>query len=235
MANAGTTNNRNSLSPSHPFSPSRITILIADDHPIFRQGLKDLIEQEPGFQVVAEAGDGEAALELITTEAPAVAVLDLDMPGLDGFAVAQRARLSNLPVRIIVLTMHKDSLHFNQALDVGVSGYVVKESAATEIIDCIKTVIKGREYFSPALSSFLLARSRRATSQPEQTQLSELTPTERRILLLLSDLKTTKEIAAELGVSPRTIDNHRAHICGKLGLQGSHALTKFALQHKNEL
>jgi len=233
MANGGTTNNRNSH--SHPFSPSRITILIADDHPIFRQGLKDLIEREPGFQVLAEAGDGEAALELITTRAPAVAVLDLDMPGLDGFAVAQRARLANLPVKVIILTMHKDAMHFNQALDLGVSGYVVKESAAAEIIDCIRTVIKGREYFSPALSSFLLARSRRTAPQPELRELNELTPTERRILLLLSDLKTTKEIAAELGVSPRTIDNHRAHICGKLGLQGSHALTKFALQHKHEL
>jgi len=211
------------------------TIIIADDHPIFRQGLKQLIEREPGFQVVAEAGDGDAALELIRARGPAVAVLDLDMPGLDGFAVAQRARMSNVAVKVIILTMHKDALHFNQAMDVGVHGYVVKESAATEILDCLRTVMKGREYFSPALSSFLLARSRRATPPPETTELSELTPTERRILLLLSDLKTTKEIAAELGVSPRTVDNHRAHICGKLGLQGSHALTKFALQHKNEL
>jgi DNA-binding NarL/FixJ family response regulator len=118
---------------------------------------------------------------------------------------------------------------------VGVSGYVVKESAATEIIDCIRTVMTGREYFSPVLSSFLLARSRRAAPAQGPTGVDELTPTERRILVLLSDLKTTKEIAAELGVSPRTVDNHRAHICSKLGLQGSHALTKFALQHKEQL
>jgi DNA-binding NarL/FixJ family response regulator len=213
---------------------SETTIIIADDHPIFRQGLKQLIEREKGFRVIGEAGDGSAALELMRSMMPAVAVLDLDMPGLDGFAVVQRARLENVPVKVVVLTMHKDLLHFNHAIDIGVNGYVIKESAATEIIDCIKTVMNGREYFSPALSSYLLARSRRAAPQ-EVPQLDELTQTERRILLLLSDLKTTKEIAAELGVSPRTVDNHRAHICSKLGLQGSHALTKFALQHKNEL
>src|ERR1051326_4386421 len=215
--------------------PTQTTVIIADDHPIFRQGLKQLVEKDDGVRVVAEAGDGAAALELIRARTPAVAVLDLDMPELDGFEVARRVRLLGLPVKIVILTMHKDELHFNQAIDVGVSGYVVKESAATEIIDCITTVMKGREYFSPALSSFLLARSRRAAPPPQLTGVNELTPTERRILVLLSDLKTTKEIAAELGVSPRTVDNHRAHICAKLGLQGSHALTKFALQHKDQL
>jgi len=214
--------------------PTETTIIIADDHPIFRQGLKQLVEREAGLRVAAEAGDGAAALELIRDESPAVAILDLDMPSLDGFEVARRARLLNLPARIVVLTMHKDELHFNQAIDVGVNGYVVKESAATEIIDCIKTVTQGRDYFSPSLSSFLLARSRRS-APPAVTDVDQLTPTERRILVLLSDLKTTKEIAAELSVSPRTVDNHRAHICAKLGLQGSHALTKFALQHKEQL
>src|SRR5262245_49171935 len=126
------------------------TIIIADDHPIFRQGLKQLIERERDFHVVGEAGDGSAALELMKSRTPAVAVLDLDMPGLDGFAVAQRARLSNLPVKVIVLTMHKDALHFDHAIDIGVNGYVIKESAAVEIIDCIKTVMSGREDFSPA-------------------------------------------------------------------------------------
>ena len=211
------------------------TIIIADDHPIFRDGLRQLIDRETGLRVVAEAGDGSAALELIRRESPAVAIVDLDMPECDGFEVARRARLLNLPVKIVILTMHKDELHFNQAIDLGISGYVVKESAATEIIDCIRTVMKGREYFSPALSSILLARSRRTAPPSQPAPIDELTPTERRILLLLSDLKTTKEIAAELGVSPRTVDNHRAHICAKLGLQGSHALTKFALQQKDRL
>jgi DNA-binding NarL/FixJ family response regulator len=211
------------------------TILVADDHPIFRQGLKQLIESESGFRVVAEAEDGETALKLIASHAPTVAILDLNMPKLDGFAVAERARQMNLPVRIVILTMHNDELHFNEAINLGVQGYLIKDSAATEVIDCLRTVITGREYFSPALSSFLLTRRRRGIETNSLSGVADLTPTERSVLALLADLKTTKEIARELGVSPRTIDNHRAHICSKLDLQGPHALTKFAIQHKHEI
>lgn len=210
------------------------TIIVADDHPIFRQGLTQIIGKEFGFRVIAEAEDGQAALELIKTHQPMVACLDLDMPELDGFSVARRVRELNLPVKIIILTMHKDELHFNQAIDLGVNGYVIKDGAVYEVVNCIKTVVKGGEYFSPAVSSFLLKRSRRAESQ-QQSGIGDLTPTERRILFLLAELKTTKEIASELCISPRTVDNHRAHICTKLDLQGSHALVKFALQHKGEL
>jgi DNA-binding NarL/FixJ family response regulator len=210
-------------------------IIIADDHPIFRQGLKQLIEKEPGFRVVAEAEDGETALDLIATRSPAVAVLDLNMPKLDGFAVASRVQQMKLPVPIVILTMHKDELHFNEAINLGIQGYLIKDSAATEVIDCLKTVISGRDYFSPALSSFLLTRRRRTVQTEQLSGVGDLTPTERRVLVLLAELKTTKEIAVELGVSPRTVDNHRAHICSKFDLQGTHALTKFAIQHKDEL
>ncbi len=194
-----------------------------------------MIEKEFGFRVVAEAENGAIAFELIKTHLPMVAVLDLDMPKTDGFSVAGQVQKSNLPVKIIILTMHKDELHFNQAIDLGVSGYLIKDGAAGEIINCIKTVKTGREYFSPALSTFLLNRSRRAAQARVQFGLGDLTPTERRILYLLSELKTSKDIAAELCISPRTVDNHRAHICSKLNLQGAHALVKFALQHKHEL
>jgi len=211
------------------------TIIVADDHPIFRQGLRQLIEKEYGFRVVAEAEDGAIALELIKTRQPTVAVLDLDMPEMDGFAVTAQVQKLNLPVKIVILTMHKDELHFNQAIDLGVSGYVIKDGAAHEIINCIKTVVRNREYFSPDLSSFLLKRSRRAANAQTEFGLGDLTPTERRILFLLAELKTSKDIAAELCISPRTVDNHRAHICSKLNLQGAHALVKFALQHKSEL
>jgi len=216
-------------------NPTETTIIIADDHPIFRQGLKQIIEKQPGFRVLAEAEDGETALDLIRTHAPTVAVLDLNMPGLDGFAVARLVREMKLPVKLIILTMHNDELHFNEAINLGIQGYVLKESAATEVIDCLKSVISGREYFSPSLSSFLLTRRRRAVQTENLTGVGDLTPTERRVLVLLSELKTTKEIANELGISPRTVDNHRAHICSKLDLQGSHALTKFAIQHKDDL
>jgi DNA-binding NarL/FixJ family response regulator len=214
---------------------SEITIILADDHPIFRQGLRQVIENEPRCKVLAEASDGRAALDLMQTLKPAVAVLDLDMPELDGFSVARRAGELALSSRIIILTMHKDELHVNQAIDLKVAGYVIKDGAATEVVDCIRTVARNGEYFSPSFSSLLLSRSRRTNLSGEQGGITDLTPTERRILLLLAKLITTKEIAAELGISPRTVDNHRTHICSKLGLQGSHALVKFALQHKADL
>ena len=214
---------------------SEINILIADDHPIFREGLRQLIEKEFGFKVIAEAENGETAFELIKNHLPAVAVLDLDMPAMDGFAIATQVQKLNLPIKIVILTMHKDELHFNQAIDIGVSGFVIKDSAAHEIINCIKAVRGGSEYFSPALSSFLLNRKRSAADTRNKFGLGDLTPTERRVLYLLSDLKTSREIASELGISSRTVENHRAHICSKLDLQGTHALVKFALEHKSEL
>jgi DNA-binding NarL/FixJ family response regulator len=212
-----------------------VKILIADDHPIFRSGLKSVIEKESGFLVVAEADSGAAALELIEKHQPEVAVLDLDMPEKDGFQVARELQNSRSAVSVVILTMHKDEMHFNQAIDLGVRGYLIKDSAAAEVVGCIKSVVAGREYFSPSLSSFLLNRVRRVSPLTHRAGINDLTPTERRILYFLAQLKTSREIADTLGISPRTVENHRARICSKLELQGSHALTKFALQNKDEL
>jgi DNA-binding NarL/FixJ family response regulator len=208
------------------------TILLADDHPIFRHGLRELIEREPGLRVVGEAGDGRSALESIGTLAPDVAVLDLDMPELDGFEVARRVRDLRLPSRIVILTMHNDELHLSRAVDLGVRGYLIKDAAAAEVVDCIKAVTAGGEYVTPSLSSHLLRRVRRET-HPEGPSGGRFTPAERRVLALLADLKTTRQIADALGVSPRTIDNHRANLCAKLNLQGPHALARFALEHRH--
>lgn len=209
--------------------------MIADDHPIFRGGLRTIVEKEAGFRVVAEAEDGRSALDQIVEHQPDVAILDLDMPGMDGFTVARELAKKDTPTRIVILTMHKDEMHFNQAVDLGIRGYLIKDGAAAEAVGCIKAVVSGQEYFSPALTSFLMNRLRRASGQASAQNLADLTPAERRVIYLLAQLKTSKEIAADLGVSPRTVENHRAHICAKLDLQGSHALTKFALQHKHEL
>ena len=194
-----------------------------------------MIEKEPQFDVLAEAADGRTALELVQSKSPTVAVLDLDMPELEGFGVARKVDEQSLQTRVVILTMHKDDLHVNQAIDLGVAGYLLKDGATTEVIDCIKTVANGGEYFSPAVSAILLGRSRRPEKKFDEVGVEDLTPTERRVMLLLAELKTTKEIAADLGISPRTVDNHRTHICSKLGLTGSHALVKYALQHKGEL
>jgi DNA-binding NarL/FixJ family response regulator len=213
-----------------------IQILIADDHPIFRHGLRQVIEKAPGLKVVAEADDGGAAFDLIKEHRPDIALLDLDMPVRDGFAVLRAVREARLPVEVVFLTMHKDEMHFNEALNLGAKGYVLKDSAAADVVNCLKAVAAGENFISPSLSTHLLNRSRRAAAVNErQPGLADLTPTERRVLGLLADLKTSKEIAKELRVSVRTIDNHRANICAKLDLRGSHALVKFALEHRSVL
>jgi DNA-binding NarL/FixJ family response regulator len=215
---------------------TEIKIVIADDHPIFRQGLRQIIELDPLLKISGEAGDGEAALEQIRSNKPQVAVLDVDMPQMDGFEVAQAVREERLLVEVIFLTMYKDERIFNRAMDLGVKGYILKDSAATEVVGGIKAIVAGQNYISPVLSTYLLNRSRRAAVLAEQKpELNKLTQTERRVLKLIAEYKTSKEIADELFVSIRTIDAHRANICQKLELHGSHALLKFALEHKSEL
>ena len=214
-----------------------IRILIADDHPIFRQGLRQVIEKDQQLQVIAEAENGEAALELIQKHQPEIGLIDLDMPRMDGFALVRRLQdVQSVATRIIFLTMHQDELHFNEALSLGVQGYLVKDSAAADVVNAIHAVTAGKNYISPTLSTFLLNRTQRAaTLSAQQPGLRLLTPTERRTLALLAEYKTSKEIAASLGVSVRTVENHRANICTKLDLHGTHALVKFALDHKSEL
>ena len=215
---------------------AEITILIADDHPIFRNGLRQIIESESGLNVVGEADDGEAAYEKARQLKPDVIILDVNMPGMDGFEVARKIRAANLPVKIVFLTMYKDPEMFNEALDLGARGYVLKNSALTDVVDCVRQVSSGQHYISPRLSSFLLDRRDRAESFVKgKPSIRDLTPTELRILRLIAESKTSKEIASELNVSSRTVDNHRANICQKLDLHGSNALVKFALEHKSEI
>jgi len=213
-------------------SNTELNIIIADDHTIFRRGLRMVIETEPRLKVIAEAADGETALDLIQTHLPNIAVLDMDMPPPDGLGVARIIREKQWPVEIVFLTMHKTEAAFNLALDLGVKGYVLKDGAANEVISCIKAVAAGQSFISPELSGHLINRLGRA-QQPSGINL--LTSAERRVLRLLADAKTNKEIAETLFVSVRTIEHHRSNICSKLGLNGAHALLKFALAHKLEL
>jgi DNA-binding NarL/FixJ family response regulator len=215
---------------------STIRVLIADDHPIFRQGLRMVIEQQPDLAVVGEASDGAKALELLASAGAAVAVLDVTMPVTDGFAVARAARDRRLSGALVFLTMHNDGQSVNAALDLGVRGYVLKENAITEIVDCIRVVAAGRDYISPALSSFLINRRHRAASLAAQRPaLEQLTPAERRVLKLIAEGLTSRQIAAQLAIGVRTVEHHRNNVAVKLELRGSHALTKFALKHQSDL
>ena len=213
-----------------------IRIVIADDHPIFRRGLRSVIETDQQLKIVAEAEDGEAALEQIQILRPEIAILDREMPNRDGFEVMQEIQEKKLPVAVIFLTMYKDERFFNTALDRGAKGYVLKDSAVNDIIAGIKAVAAGQHFISPQLSTYLLNRRTRAISLIEQKPgLNDLTPTERQVLRLIAVNKTSKQIADELFIAVRTVEKHRANVCEKLDLRGSHALLSFALEHKSEL
>src|SRR6185503_3166853 len=146
------------------------------------------------------------------------------------------ARNMKLPVRIVFLTMLREEDAFNRAVDLGVNGYVLKDSAVIDIVNAIRVVSAGGHYISPAISSFLINRTaRRSRLVDERPGLEQLTPTERRVLRMIAEKKTSREIGAELFISPRTVDSHRNNICAKLDLHGSNALLKFALEHKGEI
>lgn len=210
-----------------------IRILIADDHPIFRSGLRQTIENETRFTVVAEAADGDTALQLIEEHQPDLVILDVNMPKMSGFNVIKAMRRKRLSGEVIMLTMHNEAAMFNKAMDLGVKGYVLKDGAAVDIINCLTAVSQGQHFTSPAITTYLFKRANRSGKMAGG--MDELTPTERLVLRLIAEYKTSREIASELGISYRTVENHRNNICAKLEIHGSHALIKFALQHQNEI
>jgi len=195
-----------------------------------------MIEMEQGMKVLGEASDGQAALSLIQELRPGVAVLDVNMPKLKGFDVAREIQRQELPVGIIFLTMYDDERMFNEALNVGAKGYLLKDSAIVDIVTSIRTVAAGQHYISPAISNYLVNRAARGAALDKQApSLKDLTPTELRILKLIAHNETSKVIAGQLYISYRTVESHRYSICQKLGLHGNNALVRFALQHRSEL
>lgn len=208
-----------------------VTLVVADDHPLFRRGLAEVLDPEPAFRIVGAAGDGEAALALVRQHRPGIAVLDIDMPKKSGLEVAQTIRDEELGVAVVILTMYRDAGIFRRALDLGAKGYLMKDSAVIEIVACLHMVAAGRAYISPALSSALLDR-RDDLSSPAFAGLADLTPAERNVLRLIARGLTSAEIAESLSNSVKTIENHRSHICQKLDLSGPQALLRFALEHK---
>jgi DNA-binding NarL/FixJ family response regulator len=215
---------------------TKITILIADDHPLFRKGLQEMIETNDRLQIVHQSSDGEDALGTIEKLKPAIAILDVDMPGLKGLDVAREVRARKLPTGIIILTMYNEADIFNRAMDLGVMGYVLKESAVDEILGCIKAVAAGKHFVSPSLAEHLVHRSPKISEKAKETLgLNALTKAERNVLRLIAQSKTTKEIAKTLFISPRTVEHHRSSLCSKLKLKGPNALLRFALEHKDIL
>ncbi|MBI3124426.1 MAG: response regulator transcription factor [Ignavibacteriales bacterium] len=214
---------------------SKIKVIVADDHPIFRKGLIDIIELEKDIEILGHAANGEEAVNLIKRVLPDIAVLDINMPMTTGFDAVRELRKGNSLVKIIFLTMHNEQEIFKRAMELNVSGYLLKDSAAEDIIDCIHVVAKGDFYFSPALSNYFVTNQRGIFGTLENTGTEKLTSTEKTILRLIANGKTSQEIADQLFVSRKTIDNHRVNICAKLDLHGVNALMKYAIQNKANL
>jgi DNA-binding NarL/FixJ family response regulator len=216
--------------------PGPITILIADDHPIFRRGLCDIIAGDATLRLVGEVDDGEQAWRLIQELRPAVAVLDVHMPKRSGIELARVVSQQRLRVAVIILTMDAEEALLNEALSLGVKGYLLKESAVTDLLQAIHRVAGGDFHVSPMLSAALLRRNTaRELLHEQRVGLDRLTPTERRILKLISEDRTSKEIAEALRCCVRTVDTHRQNISHKLELSGSHSLLRFAFDHKAQL
>lgn len=209
------------------------SIIIADDHPIFRSGLRAVIEADPAFVVVAEASDGEQALEMLFDKKPDILVLDYNMPKSNGFAVLGQIADRKIDVIPVMMTMHNDEAMFAKAFELGVRGYVLKDSASVDIVNCLHAVSQGQIYTSAAVTTYLLKRATRTSKVGEG--IDSLTPTERKILRMIAEEKTSRAIAEELFVSVRTVENHRSNITSKLGLSGSHALFKFAVHNQSDL
>jgi DNA-binding NarL/FixJ family response regulator len=210
------------------------TVVIADDHPIFRQGLAQILNDAGEFHLVGEADNGLQALELLDELQPDIALVDINMPLMDGLKLVRTAMTRSLAPAFVILTMFKDDEYFREAMDLGVMGYLLKDSATSDLLECLRTVAKGRHYISPTMSELLVLRSS-GIGKDAPGSLTHLSPTERRILRMIADGKTSKEIADELSISFHTVNNHRAHICEKLRLEGPNKLLQFAMEHKTIL
>ena len=216
--------------------PREVKLLIVDDHPVFRRGLREVIEEHPRFRVVGEAADGEAAMKMIADLKPGIAVVDIDMPRLNGLEMVRALQKMKSPVIAVFLTMYNEEDMFNAAMDLGVKAYVVKESAADDILAALEKVDQGETFISPSISEMGTRRSnRRQKLLLSKPQIENLTSAERRILKLIAEDRTSKEIAALLKISVKTVENHRLNICHKLNLHGSHSLLKFAFELKTYL
>jgi len=208
------------------------SVLIVDDHPLLRRGLRDVISGNSRFKIVGEAADGEEAMRLFATLKPDIAIIDIDMPHLNGLETIRALRQQALAVKTIILTMYSEEDMFNAAMDLGAKAYVLKENAANDIVAALEKVALGEVFVSPMM---LEAGQRRSERVRElllgKPQIESLTPAERRILKLVGEDYTSKEIADRLKLSVRTVENHRQHICDKLKLHGTHSLLKFAFDN----
>ena len=208
----------------------KITILLADDHQMIREGLRALLEREADMKVVAEADDGRAAVEMARKHKPSVAVLDLAMPDLNGIDAARQIAAANARTKVIILSVHADRRFVTESLRAGAAGYVLKDCAFDELAHAIRVAAADQTYLSPAVARTVVEDYLGRSPRRRSSAFVVLTDRERQVLQLLAEGRSAKNIATDLGVSIKTVETHRANIMKKLGKHSIAELTKYAIR-----
>ena len=206
-----------------------IRVLLADDHTLVRAGFRAILEALPDIRVVAEAGDGREALQLIEHHQPDVALMDIAMPGLNGLEAAGRVSQEYPNVRVIILSMHANEEYVVRALRSGAAGYLLKDASPEELDSALHAVVLGDTYLSPPVSGHVADYVRR-TGKGEECAFDRLTPRQREVLQLVAEGHTTQSIAHELGLSVKTIETHRMNLMNCLGIHDVAGLVRYAVQ-----
>lgn len=209
---------------------TRVRILLADDHHLVRTGLRALLQSLPDIEVVGETGDGREAIELVRTRAPNIVLMDIAMPGLNGLDATARVVGEFPQTRVIILSMHASEEYVKQALRAGATGYLLKNAAPEELGLAIQAVTRGETWLSPAISRLVVEEYLGARGD-DTGPLAQLTPRQREILQLITEGKTTKQIAAALAVSVKTVETHRAQLMERLGIHDVAGLVRYAIRH----
>ena len=203
-------------------------VLLADDHRVVAEGLRSLLD--PHFEVVGIVADGRELVTAAKTLDPDAVVLDISMPSLNGIEAARQLRAANCRAKLVFLTMHREVTYASRALEAGASGFLLKHSAASELVTAIQEALKGGTYVTPQIAGDLLDSFRRGTS-PVVEALGELTPRQREVLQLVAEGRSAKEIAAVLHISRRTAEYHKARLMETLGVQNTAELIQFAIRN----
>lgn len=208
---------------------SKYRIILADDHELFREGLKSLISKEEDFEVVAQAGNGEILLDQLKKHPCDLVILDLSMPQMDGMAALKHITKKHKKIKVLVLTMLNDHEHFKHAILNGACGYLLKDDAYEQLILALKYVSKGKQYVSSSVATIITERVIRSMDEAAQPSLDILTKREKEILKHISNGLPNKQVASKLNISVRTVETHRANLNAKLGIKTTAGLVKFAI------
>jgi len=209
--------------------PKPITVLLVDDHAMFRAGIRALLEAEGHVQVVGEGSSGDEAVDLVRKLKPDVVVMDLSMPGSNGLEATRRIAALELNTHVLVLTVHAEEEYLVPVVEAGASGYLTKTSADTDLLEAIRIVARGQVFLPPKATTLLLKQYKAADAE-EQAGLKDLSTREQEVLALTAEGYSSREIGKKLFISPKTVDTYRSRIMDKLGLNHRSELVRFALK-----